>query len=297
MRDYPVEIDGLKLQVREYPGAGETIIFLHYGGGNLVMWQGVAPFFERAYRLVMPDLRGHGRSDKPPSGYHIDDMAGDIYGLMARLGIERAHVVGSSLGAEVGLSLAANHPESVVSLVCEGALYCEFGPYGIQDDTLVAVESVGRRLAKMRAEPESRYETPEALVQASRQSYEAVGWWNAAVEAVEAYDVCPAEDSGYTNSWRKWARDTYMQNYYTTRFEQYYRRLCCPVLMLPGERELQNERMRRAMQGLSQLPPQCQIVNIPGAVHAYGWLLDPQGYSQAVIGFLNKVSEALPSCA
>jgi 2-succinyl-6-hydroxy-2,4-cyclohexadiene-1-carboxylate synthase len=91
------------------------------------------PYFQNTRHLVLLDLRGHGRSDKPATGYHIDVMAADVVGIMKHLQIERAHTVGSSLGAEVGLSLVANHPDRVASLVCEGVLYSEFGPYGIRD--------------------------------------------------------------------------------------------------------------------------------------------------------------------
>ena len=84
--------------------------------------------------LILVDLRGHGKSDKPRTGNHIDQMAKDVAGVMDRLEIDHAHVVGSSLGAEVGLSLAANYPQRVTSLVCDGALYSEYGPYGIGTD-------------------------------------------------------------------------------------------------------------------------------------------------------------------
>jgi pimeloyl-ACP methyl ester carboxylesterase len=130
MKEQQVDVNGIRLQVREYEHEGETIIFLHYGSGNLMMWQGVVPYFQDTYRLALIDLRGHGKSDSPQDGYHIDQMATDVAGVIEYLGLTGAHVVGSSLGAEVGLSLAANYPDKVVSLVCEGALYSEYGPYG-----------------------------------------------------------------------------------------------------------------------------------------------------------------------
>ena len=96
-----------------------------------MMWQRVIPNFQDHYRLVLVDLRGYGKSDKPGTGYHIDELAGDVIGVMEHLHLERAHIVGSSLGAEVGLSMAANYPKKVISLVCDGALANEYGPYGL----------------------------------------------------------------------------------------------------------------------------------------------------------------------
>ncbi len=116
------------------------------------MWEGITPQFENEYSIVVPDIRGHGRSDKPLTGYHIDDMAKDLYLLLLKLNVESCHIVGSSMGAEVGLSLAAAHPELVRSLVCEGALYNEFGEFGLfngtEDEIKLQKEILRKELAK-----------------------------------------------------------------------------------------------------------------------------------------------------
>ena len=80
-----------------------------------------------------------------------------------------------------------------------------------------------------------------------------------------------------------------MAHYYDYRFEEYYRRVACPVLMLPAENEVENDEMRKAMEGLSQLARSCKIVLVPGAVHVGGWMLFPQRMSEAVLGFLAEV--------
>ena len=87
-----------------------------------MMWQRTIPTFQDQYRLILVDLRGHGQSSKPTTGFHIDTMASDIAGMMNQLDLTQAHVIGSSLGAEVGLGMAANYPEQVIPLVCDGAL-------------------------------------------------------------------------------------------------------------------------------------------------------------------------------
>ena len=292
MREYHIDIDGVMLVVQGYEPAGEPVIFLHYGGGNLMMWRGVVPCFLETYHVVLLDLRGHGRSDKPPAGYHIDDMAGDVAGVMDHLKLDRAHVVGSSLGAEVGLSLAANFPDRVASLVCEGALYSEFGPYGIRDvPEAESKEWVARKLAKAREMSETVYATPEALIEESRRELEEDGWWNEHFAAMTAYDVCQIGEGRYTHSWRKWAREGYLRHYYGYRFEEYYRRVACPVLMLPSEEELADERIVRAMRGLSRLVSECRIVRVPGSVHVASWLLNPGEMSEAVLAFLAEVGD------
>jgi hypothetical protein len=83
--------------------------------------------------------------------------------------------------------------------------------------------------------------------------------------------------------------EEYLEHYYATRFEDYYRQVKCPVLMLPGEEELLNERIRIAMKELSGLSPGAKIEIIPGWVHPYGWLLNPGEVSKVVLESLAKV--------
>ncbi len=131
MHDHTVAVGDIRLQVRQYPGEGPAIVFLHFGGGNLMVWDGVVPFFTEPYRPVLLDLRGHGKSDRPTSGYHIDSLAGDVVAAMDVLSIERAHIVGSSMGAETAVALAANHPDRIISITCDGASASEYGPYSL----------------------------------------------------------------------------------------------------------------------------------------------------------------------
>jgi 3-oxoadipate enol-lactonase len=86
-------------------------------GTDLHMWDAQAPALAERLRVVRYDHRGHGRSPVPPGPYEIADLAGDVLALMDRLGVERAHHCGLSLGAMVGMWLGANAPERVDRLV------------------------------------------------------------------------------------------------------------------------------------------------------------------------------------
>jgi 2-succinyl-6-hydroxy-2,4-cyclohexadiene-1-carboxylate synthase len=289
MKDLRINVGSIELQVREYEREGDAIIFLHFSGVNLMMWQGVVPYFQDDYRLVLVDLRGHGKSDKPQTGYHIDEMARDIVGVMAHLELDRAHIVGSSLGAEVGLSMAANDPEKVISLVCEGALYSEYGPYGVWEGSEAEFRAhVARGLEKRRDTAEPVFASVDALVDERRQLLEKYGWWNENVEAVERYGACEIGEGKYTYGWRKQARLNYMEHYFEYRFEDYYRRVKCPVLMLPDEEDAQDERIKTVMKKLSELA-EAEIIALPGWVHPYGWMLNPEGMSKVVLEFLARV--------
>jgi len=284
MQEIRVKVNQIELQIREYEQEGDAIIFLHFSGVNLMMWQRTIPYFQDHYRLVLVDLRGHGKSDKPETGYHIDEMARDVIGIMQHLKLERAHIVGSSLGAEVGLSIAANYPEKVISLVCDGALYSEYGPYGIWEGSETDFEEhVARQLEKVRNTPETVFPSVDALVDDRRKVIEKYVRWNQYFEAVVRYGAYKVGEGKYTRGIGKQAMEDYMEQYFQCRFEDYYRRVKCPILMLPGEEELENEREKVVMNALRELAEQAEIVEVSGWLHPYGWLLDPEGVSKAIL--------------
>jgi pimeloyl-ACP methyl ester carboxylesterase len=289
MLDQRIDVGSIQLQIREYKQDSESIIFLHFGGGNLMMWQAVVPFFQNNYHVILVDLRGHGQSDKPHKGYHIDDMAQDVIQVMQKLHLSKTHIVGSSLGAEVGLSMAANYPEIVLSLVCEGALYSEYGPYGLWEGTEAEFkEYAAQTLEKKRNTPIKVFPTVDALVEESRQVFEKRGWWNEIFESVKRYGAIKIGAGKYVASWSKMAEE-YTKHYLFCRFEEYYRRVKCPVLMMPDVYPGQNEKEKQVMQGLFKLIKKGKIVTVPEWVHPYGWMLTPESGSKAVLEFWSEV--------
>jgi len=293
MHKLRLKANQIELQIREYEQAGDAIIFLHFSGANLMMWQRIIPYFQGSYHLILIDLRGHGKSDKPETGYHMDEMARDVIGVMHHLKLERAHIVGSSLGAELGLSLAVNYPHKVTSLVCDGALSSEFGPYGIWEGSETEFAAyVAHQLDKMHNTPEKTYPSVDALVDNRREVLEKYGWWNEYVEAMERYGAVKLDDVRFTQSFRKPAKINYMQYYFHYRFEDYYSKVKCPLLMLPGEDLLENAREKAVMQGLSALAGHAEIVEVNGWVHPYGWLLNPEDACKAILKFLGSTVRA-----
>ncbi|HUQ69546.1 MAG TPA: alpha/beta hydrolase [Planctomycetaceae bacterium] len=92
-------------------GQGPDLFLLHGLSGNLATWHlRIVPLLQEHFRVTTYDLRGHGRSSMPPSGYTTGDMAGDLNALMDALGIARAAFVGHSFGADIVLHFALLHP-------------------------------------------------------------------------------------------------------------------------------------------------------------------------------------------
>lgn len=94
-------------------GENTPTVLIHGVGSNLGRWDFVASTLARHAQVVRYDLRGHGLSPKPVGPYTIDDFVADHIALMDELGIERAHVVGMSLGGLIAQAVTLRHPERV----------------------------------------------------------------------------------------------------------------------------------------------------------------------------------------
>lgn len=114
-------IDGVGIHYR-CGGNGPPLLLLYGFPQTHAMWHRVAPALAHRFTLVMPDLRGYGDSDRPPSGadhaaYSKRAMAADMVGLMRSLGHERFYVCGHDRGARVAHRLALDHPHAVRRLM------------------------------------------------------------------------------------------------------------------------------------------------------------------------------------
>lgn len=291
MIDKTVNANGLDIHYHDYPHDGETIIFLHFGFSSLAMWHGVLPLFENKYRMIVPDCRGHGRSEKPKNGYDIDTMADDVIALMDELNIIKAHLVGSSLGAELSVSIAARFPDMVLSIVVEGsAMNNHYGDYGLKDLSEEEIEKELEMMLGHFAASQEVYDSPEQLLETMKKAYEPKGFWTDSFKAVAEYEIYRTEDGKFTGIPPSWVTIGYMkENFGKLKFENYYKDIKSPVLFLPGEKEWQNERMQNALNYFSSLLPKSEIKHIPGSMHAFVWLLKPIEAGEAVFNFLSKL--------
>lgn len=98
-------------------GDGETVVLIHGLGANMAFWyMGIARILARSYNVISYDLRGHGRSGVPKSGYDLPAMSRDLDALLGHLGVERAHLVGHSHGARIALHYSLHYPHRAQSL-------------------------------------------------------------------------------------------------------------------------------------------------------------------------------------
>ncbi len=98
-------------------GTGEALILLHSGGMSGAEWKPQLRFLERHFRVIAPDQLGHGKSPMVSEKLAIGDIGRELIELMNKLSIDRAHLVGSSMGGAVSLWLTVNYPQRVKKLV------------------------------------------------------------------------------------------------------------------------------------------------------------------------------------
>ena len=111
-----LEVDGQRVHYIA-TGEGEPVVLIHGWNGSAFSFRHTIPELAPRYRVVAPDLIGFGYSDRPAHGdYSLTGQAGLVAGVMDRLGIERAAVIGHSMGGGVAMRLALRHPERVTRL-------------------------------------------------------------------------------------------------------------------------------------------------------------------------------------
>ena len=108
-----VDVNGARLWYDE-AGSGDAVLLLHGGLGDSGLWEPVVPFLAERFRTIRTDLRFYGRSTGPAVPWSWQD---DAIGVLDELGVERAALVGLSLGGKLALDVALAHPERLWAVV------------------------------------------------------------------------------------------------------------------------------------------------------------------------------------
>ena len=135
-----VDVNGARLWYDE-AGSGRVVLLLHGGLGDSGLWEPVAPLLAERFRTIRTDLRFFGRSTGPAVSWSWQD---DVVGVLDALGVDRAALVGLSLGGKIALDVALAHPERLWAVVA------------------VAPALGGHDGDAYSAEQEARYEAAEA---------------------------------------------------------------------------------------------------------------------------------------
>jgi pimeloyl-ACP methyl ester carboxylesterase len=137
--------DGTRLYVED-AGAGSAIVFIHEYAGDFRTWEPQMRFFARAHRCVTYSQRGYPPSDVPadPARYSQDLARDDVIAVMDALKIDKAHVVGHSMGALTALLVGLKYPERCLSVTAAGCGYGSSPDRKIVEETREASRQTGK---------------------------------------------------------------------------------------------------------------------------------------------------------
>jgi len=113
--------DGVKVHYESYGWGKEAVVFIHGWTCDLTFWRGQAPVYSNRRSLLI-DLPGHGQSDKPKVAYPVEFFARGIEAVLRDAGVERAVLVGHSLGGPIAYSFIRLFPEQAKALVLVDAM-------------------------------------------------------------------------------------------------------------------------------------------------------------------------------
>ena len=123
-----IATNGATIHVRT-GGKGPAVVLLHGYGETGDMWAPLAADLMRDHLVIVPDLRGLGLSSKPKAGFDKKTQAGDVAGVLDKLGVAKADLVTHDIGNMVGFAFAALHPDRVGKFVLIDAPVPGVGPW------------------------------------------------------------------------------------------------------------------------------------------------------------------------
>jgi pimeloyl-ACP methyl ester carboxylesterase len=158
------EVNGVDLHYAEHGSGGTPLVLLHGGIAGGEIFDAIAPELARRRRVVVPDLEGHGRTAHIDRPLRTEHLADDVAALLDHLAIERADVLGYSLGGEVTWRLAIQHPQRVRRIVVISAagrrdgsfpdVVRAFDAFDVEVAPMIRPSPAGRHYAEHAPRPE-----------------------------------------------------------------------------------------------------------------------------------------------
>ena len=175
----------------ERHGAGAPLLLVHGLGYARWGWEPVLEGLARSFDVILFDNRGIGESDAPPGPYTVAELAADAIQVLDEAGVERAHVLGTSLGGMVAQELALSHPERVDRLVlaCTTPGGPESFPMPAQTVALMERGATLRQFVENALAPEPAEGIVERILRHREATAQPLEAWTAQAAAGAAFDA------------------------------------------------------------------------------------------------------------
>jgi non-heme chloroperoxidase len=265
----------------DYPG-DKPVVFAHAWALNGDMWSyQLTDLMTAGFRCITYDRRGHGRSDRPPTGYDIDTLADDLAALIEGLDLDDVTLIGHSMGtAEVVRYLTRNGAGRIARVVLSGTvtpmlLQGPDNPDGIPDDAVAQVRSVMLRDIGDWMEISGK---AEYFYGEHRVSQQLQDWTLNTISAVPLPILTQTSDA-----------------FVRADFRSELTELTVPTLVIHGTADASMPIDLTARKTAS-LIPDCRLVTIDGAGHGL-YLSESQRYNAAVLDFIASTRAPAPATA
>lgn len=272
---------GIRIQLAQWNGNGQPILCVHGITANCRCWDVMASGLTPPHRVIAMDLRGRGLSDSPDSGYSIAHHCEDILALLDDLHLEKAVIMGHSLGAFISVVFGAEHPDRVqrIILVDGGGKLSDAQMAKVFAGIKPSLDRLGRVFPSFEAYLELMKTAPFFKS------------WTPALESYYRYDV-EAVEGGVRSRIDPDHIQEERLNLAKVDISRFYDRLACPVLILRADEGMVAEddlllpqdvveRMVREM-------PHARYVDIPGTNHYSIVFEEKDVRDRAILEFLGE---------
>ncbi|UQX10376.1 alpha/beta fold hydrolase [Candidatus Mycobacterium methanotrophicum] len=237
-KTYDVPVDGGNLKIGRWGDGGEVVLAAHGITGNHLHFAALADQLIPDFTVVAPDLRGRGRSSQIVGPFSVTAHADDLVSVLNFLGIEKATVVGHSMGAFVAILCADRYPDRVRNLVLvDGGIPLEIGTIARLpvDQRLACL--IGPALDRLRL----TFDSVASYLDYWRRHPALVDAWNTHIEKAMVYDLggqpptlrsTVREDAVIADAESEFDRD---------QFDRALKRLTVPATLLRAERGVLNQ--------------------------------------------------------
>lgn len=266
--------NSMTISYLQWSDRGMPLLLLHGMADHALVWSSLGDYLRSNYQVIAPDLRGHGESGKPATGYHFQDYIGDLRALINHLGWTQAHILGHSWSAKIAAIWATQQPEVFKSLILVDPFFIDKMPSWIRITFPILYQVLP--FLKITRSFDS-YQSIEAI---ARQLKQYKGWSNLQQEVFKNA-IEQKADGSWSSKFTLSARGEIFED--VMGFAGLTKALDIPSLLILPQQGL--NRTAWQIQSYKKYLTSLEIKKIPG--NHWAFLGEPETFNQAVAEFLS----------
>ena len=266
--------NSMEISYLQWSDRGMPLLLLHGMADHALVWSSLGDYLSSNYQVIAPDLRGHGESGKPATGYHFQDYIGDLRALINHLGWTQAHILGHSWSAKIAAIWATQQPEVFKSLILVDPFFIDKMPNWIRITFPILYQVLP--FLKITRSFDS-YQSIEAI---ARQLKQYKGWSNLQQEVFKNA-IEQKADGSWSGKFTLSARGEIFED--VMGFAGLTKTLDIPSLLILPQQGL--NRTAWQIQSYKKYLTSLEIKKIPG--NHWAFLGEPESFNQAVAEFLS----------